>query len=115
MAGRRNISTTTSATTTIADAEKSTKTNETSRRPDNNRRVSSPNNSNNFNPKLIFSQIVAIQCFHYLILGLMFQINHFVFATSVTIDRIFTDDYLTVWTWMGWVDSSAILLSYLFG
>ena len=73
------------------------------------------NNSINFNPKLIFSQIVALQCFHYLVLGIIFQFDHFFFSTSITIDRIFTDHFLTVWTWIGWIDSSAILLSYLFG
>jgi Integral membrane protein S linking to the trans Golgi network len=72
-------------------------------------------NSINFNPKLIFSQIVALQCFHYLVLGIIFQFDHFFFSTSITIDRIFTDHFLTVWTWVGWIDSSAILLSYLFG
>mmetsp|Transcript_9898 Transcript_9898/g.16441 ORF Transcript_9898/g.16441 Transcript_9898/m.16441 type:complete len:112 (-) Transcript_9898:1019-1354(-) len=108
MAGRRNV-----ATTTAGGNDKSSTKNEPTRRT--GRRVSSRTSSNTFNPKLIFSQIVAIQCFHYLILGLMVQINHFVFATSVTIDRIFTDEYLTVWTPMGWIDSFAILFSYLFG
>lgn len=108
MAGRRNV-----ATTTAAGAEKSSNANEPARRT--GRRVSTRNTLNTFNPRLIFSQIVAIQCFHYLILGLMVQINHFMFATSVTIDRIFTDEYLSVWTRKGWIDSFAILSSYLFG
>jgi hypothetical protein len=108
MAGRRNVATTTVAGTNSAASEPA---------PRNGRRVSSRNGSNTstFNPKLIFAQILAIQCFHYLILGLMVQINHFIFATSVTIDRIFTDEYLTVWTAKGWIDSFAILFSYLFG
>lgn len=106
MAGRRNIATT-------GVAERSSTTNE----PNLTRssRSSSKYSANNFNPKLIFSQIVALQCFHYLVLGIIFQFDHLFFNTSVTIDRIFTDNYLTVWTWIGWIDSSAILLSYLFG
>lgn len=70
---------------------------------------------NQFNPKLIFSQIVALQCFHYLLLGFIFQINHVVFNTSITIDRIFTDQYLHLWKSQGWPDDFAVLLSYLLG
>ena len=65
----------------------------------------------NFNPRLIFSQIVALQCFHYLFLGLLFQINHVLYGQSVTIDRMFTDEYLKVWHG-GWQDAFAVFLSY---
>jgi protein SYS1 len=70
---------------------------------------------NDFNPKLIFSQIVAIQCFHYLFLGFIFQVNHVFFSTAVTIDRIFTGKYLNLWSIEGWADNAAILFSYIFG
>ena len=106
MAGRRNIA-------TAGGAEKSSTANE-SNMPRLGR-SSSKYSANIFNPKLIFSQIVALQCFHYLVLGIIFQFDHFFFNTSITIDRIFTDHFLAVWTWIGWIDSSAILLSYLFG
>ena len=65
----------------------------------------------NFNPRLIFSQIVALQCFHYLFLGLLFQINYVLYGKSVTIDRMFTDDYLKIWNG-GWPDAFAVFLSY---
>jgi hypothetical protein len=68
-----------------------------------------------FNPKLIFSQIVAIQCFHYLILGFFFQVNHVLYNTSITIDRIFTDKYLNLWSIGGWADNIAVLLASLVG
>lgn len=70
---------------------------------------------NNFNPRLIFSQIVALQCFHYLILGFILQINHVFFNTSVTIDRIFSDRYLNLWKPKGWADNAAIMISYVVG
>jgi hypothetical protein len=73
------------------------------------------NRMKDFNPKLIFSQIVAIQCFHYLFLGFIFQVNHVLFSTTVTIDRIFTGKYLNLWSVTGWTDNAAILLSYVFG
>jgi Integral membrane protein S linking to the trans Golgi network len=73
------------------------------------------NKMNDFNPKLIFSQIVAIQCFHYLFLGFIFQVNHVFFSTAVTIDRIFTGKYLNLWSIEGWADNAAILFSYIFG
>mmetsp|Transcript_30569 Transcript_30569/g.46304 ORF Transcript_30569/g.46304 Transcript_30569/m.46304 type:complete len:181 (-) Transcript_30569:104-646(-) len=107
MAGRR-------ITSATSPTEKQAKPSDQTGRP-NRRQQSRNNTNNNFNPKLISSQIVALQCFHYLILGLIFQLDHYVFGTSVTIDRIFTDAYLSVWSWIGWIDSSAILISYLFG
>ena len=68
-----------------------------------------------FNPKLIFSQIVAMQCLHYVFLGFLFQANFVVFGTSITLDRIFTDKYLKIWTALGWVDTFAVLLAALVG
>ena len=65
----------------------------------------------NFNPRLIFSQIVALQCFHYLSLGLLVQINHVLYGQSVTVDRMFTDEYLKVWHG-GWQDAFAVFFSY---
>eukprot|EP00532_Pseudo-nitzschia_australis_P016889 CAMPEP_0168262382 /NCGR_PEP_ID=MMETSP0141_2-20121125/9676_1 /TAXON_ID=44445 /ORGANISM="Pseudo-nitzschia australis, Strain 10249 10 AB" /LENGTH=158 /DNA_ID=CAMNT_0008200781 /DNA_START=334 /DNA_END=810 /DNA_ORIENTATION=- len=65
----------------------------------------------NFNPRLIFSQIVSLQCFHYLFLGFFFQINHVLYGQSVTVDRMFTDEYLKVWHG-GWQDALAVFLSY---
>ena len=68
-----------------------------------------------FNPRLILSQIISLQSFHYLVLGVIFQINHILFATSITVDRIFTTKYLDLWSASGWVDNSAILMSSLVG
>jgi protein SYS1 len=65
-----------------------------------------------FNPRLIFSQIVAMQCFHYLFLGFFFQINQFLYKKPVTIDRMFTDKYLTIFHTKGWADALAVFLSY---
>jgi len=60
----------------------------------------------NFNPYLIFCQIVAMQCCHYLFLGILVQINHILYGQSITIDRMFTDEYV------GWPDAFAVFLSY---
>ena len=68
-------------------------------------------NSNRFNPKLIFAQIVALQSIHYLVLSFLFQISHFLTGASITIDRIFTANYLQLWTREGWIDNTAILIS----
>mmetsp|Transcript_32279 Transcript_32279/g.75912 ORF Transcript_32279/g.75912 Transcript_32279/m.75912 type:complete len:161 (-) Transcript_32279:229-711(-) len=66
----------------------------------------------NFNPRLIFSQIVALQCFHYLFLGLLFEINHVLYGRSVTVDRIFTDEHLAIGQRAGWPDALAVFVSY---
>ena len=68
-----------------------------------------------FNPKLILSQMAALQCFHYFILCVFVQTNSIIFATSVTLDRVFTDRYLNIWTAEGWIDNSAVLLSSITG
>ena len=56
-----------------------------------------------------------MQCFHYLVLGFMFQVNHFLYGTSVSLDRMFTDKYLKLWSLSGWADNLAVLLSSLVG
>mmetsp|Transcript_31423 Transcript_31423/g.65712 ORF Transcript_31423/g.65712 Transcript_31423/m.65712 type:complete len:189 (+) Transcript_31423:132-698(+) len=68
-----------------------------------------------FNPRLILAQIISLQAFHYFLLGILFQINHVLFATTVTVDRIFTAKYLDVWSAIGWVDNAAILISSILG
>lgn len=91
------------------------------RRSNSGNYINSNNNSSSnnsllqFNPRLIFSQIIALQSFHYLILCIIIQMNHVVFATSITIDRIFTTKYLYIWSSEGWIDNSAVLLSSITG
>jgi hypothetical protein len=89
----------------------------------NSSRSNSSNNSKKkkFYPKLIATQIVAIQCFHYFILTLLYEINAMIFTidlsritftaqmsstisssssltpiatTYMSLDRIFTDQYI---------------------
>ena len=80
-----------------------------------NRGTNTSSTTKGFNPKLIFSQIVAMQCFHYLILGFLFQVNHVIFNTSITIDRIFTDKYLNLWSVGGWADNITVLIASMVG
>mmetsp|Transcript_711 Transcript_711/g.1520 ORF Transcript_711/g.1520 Transcript_711/m.1520 type:complete len:185 (-) Transcript_711:408-962(-) len=68
-----------------------------------------------FNPRLILSQIISLQSFHYVVLGVIFQINHVLFATSITMDRIFTAKFLDIWSAMGWIDNAAVLTSSFIG
>jgi len=79
------------------------------------RSTNTNSSSAQFNPRLILSQIISLQSFHYLVLGIIFQINHVLFATSITIDRIFTTKYLDVWSAYGWIDNAAVLMSSLIG
>ena len=79
------------------------------------RTANTNSNASQFNPRLILSQMISLQSFHYLILGVIFQINHVLFATSITMDRIFTAKYLDVWSATGWIDNAAILFSSIFG
>jgi hypothetical protein len=70
-----------------------------------------------FYPKLITAQIVALQCLHYFLLAVCIQINNVLYRTSITIDRIFTDEYVRLWsnTAGSWADVTAILLVSLVG
>ena len=68
-----------------------------------------------FNPQLILSQMIALQSMHYFILCILVEMNHIVFGSSITIDRIFTDEYVNIRTTDGWVDNSAVLFSSLTG
>jgi Integral membrane protein S linking to the trans Golgi network len=68
-----------------------------------------------FHPKLIATQIVALQCFHYFLLTVFLQINSVLYGKSVTIDRIFTDKHVKLWHTNGWADAFAILLASLAG
>jgi len=68
-----------------------------------------------FSPRLIFSQIIALQSLHYLCLSILIEINHWIFGTSITVDRIFTTRFIQLWSMDGWKDNGAILLSHAFG
>ena len=69
-----------------------------------------------FNPKLITSQIIALQCFHYSVLCICYQCNHVLFGTSITIDRIFTDHYIRTSLYRsGSSDMIAIMLASVLG
>lgn len=68
-----------------------------------------------FNPQMIFSQIVAMQCFHYFFLGVMIQINSLLYGTSITLDRMFTDKYLKIWSWKEVPDQLAIFMCSIIG
>jgi hypothetical protein len=68
-----------------------------------------------FHPKLITTQIIAIQCLHYALLAFFIQINAVFYGSNVTMDRIFTDTYIRVWHARGWPDVLAVLLASLAG
>lgn len=73
------------------------------------------NNSNKFHPRLIFSQMLALQSLHYIILSILMQINYLLYGNHVTIDRIFTAKHLSLWSHEGRIDAIAIVTSSLFG
>lgn len=126
-AGRRSAasgtSTGTTATTLTARGAGGTTTNGTlnggggswSKRGATASSASSSTPAADFHPKLIASQIVCLQCFHYFILAVLFQINHFLYGKSVTLDRIFTDQHVHIWNVTGWPDCLAILVASVVG
>lgn len=68
-----------------------------------------------FHPRLITAQIISLQCLHYFVLAFLVQFNALLYRTNITIDRIFTDQYVRVWHRSGWPDVCAILVASLVG
>ena len=92
-----------------------TTTNQRRRNPSSsNSNQQQQQNQQQFYPKLITYQIISLQCFYYTILSICFQINHVLYGTSITIDRIFTDKYVTTFS-KGWPDAIAILVTSTLG
>jgi hypothetical protein len=106
MQGRRGTAIPTTPAASIAD---------TSSRDSTSRRTILRQQAASFHPKLITTQIIAIQCLHYSLLALLFQINYLLYGKSVTIDRIFTDEYLRLWHRTGWLDVCAELFAAVAG
>jgi hypothetical protein len=68
-----------------------------------------------FRPKLITTQIIALQCLHYALLSFFIQVNSFLYGSSITIDRIFTDRYIRLWHIRGLPDVCALVFASLVG
>lgn len=92
---------------------------------DNNGRSATPGRSQSrrrsddavasFHPKLITTQIIALQCLHYGLIAFFIQVNALLYGASVTIDRIFTDSFIRLWHTSGWPDVVAVVLASLAG
>jgi hypothetical protein len=52
---------------------------------------------------------------HYFLLSFLFQVNYVLYNIPITIDRIFTDQYVRLWGAQGWADVAAILITSLAG
>jgi protein SYS1 len=119
--------------------------NNINRRPNNSCNGIGNNSSNSndkskkkkFYPKLIATQIVAIQCFHYFILTLLYEMNAMIFAidishisfvvktsssplssslspiatTYMSLDRIFTDQYIHLYHLSSYPDIITVFIA----
>lgn len=104
----------------------------------NNSNSSNKSKKKKFYPKLIATQIVAIQCFHYFILTLLYEINAMLFTidtnrisfvakmplsspisssiipistTYMSLDRIFTDQYIHLYHLSSYPDIITVFLA----
>jgi hypothetical protein len=68
-----------------------------------------------FQPVLIILQIVSLQCFYYLGMGLMWGVAYVVFDHSLSLNRFFTDEYINFSTWSGWCDTVCTVLCGISG
>ena len=63
-----------------------------------------------WNPRLIIAQIVTVQCLHYIFSGLLYTIFHFLFASRLHLDLIFSWESLSHTTAPGWMIITNVLM-----
>jgi hypothetical protein len=68
-----------------------------------------------FDPALIFYQIIALQCFHYLAMGTLLGIFHALFDINVSLDHFFTSHHVNFISFVGWIEAAATLLTGIAG
>jgi hypothetical protein len=64
-----------------------------------------------FDPTFIIYQIVAVQCFFYLIMGTLWGVIHSIFGFPVTLDNFFTPNYVNFTTLSGLLESVCMIVS----
>ncbi|GMI56355.1 hypothetical protein ScalyP_jg6450 [Parmales sp. scaly parma] len=62
------------------------------------------------NPRLTIFQIVALQSFHYVMLGLIFEVNHVFLGSSLSLSCIFSPDAVKLNSVDGLADAFALIL-----
>ena len=67
--------------------------------------ASNKKDARDFNPRLIISQILALQCYHYLTLSLLYIASHVLTTTPLSLDRLFGYGRLSTGTVSGWMES----------
>ena len=68
-----------------------------------------------FSPRLIISQIVCIQCIHYIAQGLVFGLFHLLFRSRLHLDLFFAWEAATILDAPGWMVICNSLIVALFG
>ena len=68
-----------------------------------------------WDPKLILTQILTVQCIHYLAQGLVFGLFHLLFGSRLHLDLFFAWEAITVLDAPGWMVISNALIVALFG
>lgn len=68
-----------------------------------------------FQPALIVLQIIALQCFYYLAMGLLWGVAHIVFDQPLAMNRFFTSEYTGFGSWSGWCNTVCTIVSGIFG
>ena len=66
-----------------------------------------------FNPRLILSQILALQCWHYISLCLLYAASSVLTSAPLTLSRLFGYDTLNTGTVGGWIESMHHVAAYL--
>ena len=69
----------------------------------------------NFDPTLIVLQMIALQCFYYLAIGIFYGVCHMLFGTVVSLDHFFSAAHLTASSAAGWLEITAVIASAFAG
>jgi len=68
-----------------------------------------------WDPRLILSQILTLQCLFYLCLGLLLFVLDSISGHSLTLEQIFSSDSINTHHASGWITIAATLINALFG
>ena len=68
-----------------------------------------------WNPKLILCQIMAMQCFYYLALGLALGFSHILFGTTLSLEHFFTARHMNPASAAGWIGIACTVFAALAG
>ena len=84
-------------------------------RPSDEGAMDSHSKAQPWNPKLILCQIIAMQCFYYISLGIALAFSHILFGTTLSLEHFFTAKHMNPASAAGWIGIACTVFAALVG